>query len=106
MERYDVYWKKLDTHEPHLSVLNYKKQERVKEVEALEVEIDSIHTDIKYYSLNSDEYDTDQETVNKSAYEELPKIPEKPEIEIPEEPEFKPIVKKGEDLGNIDANEL
>jgi len=59
MERYDVYWKKLDTHEPHLSVLNYKKQERVKEVEALEGEIDSIHTDIKYYSINAEEYDTD-----------------------------------------------
>lgn len=53
-----------------------------------------------------DEYDTDQETVSKLAQSDIPEVPDKPEIELPEEPEFKPIIKKGEDLGNIDANEL
>lgn len=36
MARYDIEWEHLGTHEEHLSVLNYKKQERAKEVAALE----------------------------------------------------------------------
>lgn len=40
MSRYGIDWKKKDTHNKHLSVLDYKKQERVKEVAALEEEIE------------------------------------------------------------------
>ena len=36
MERYDVQWKKLGTHNKHLSVLDFEKQERQKEVAQLE----------------------------------------------------------------------
>ncbi len=36
MGRYGVQWKHLGTHNKHLSVLNYKKQEREKEVAKLE----------------------------------------------------------------------
>lgn len=36
MERYGIQWKHLGTHNKHLSVLNYKKQEREKEVAELE----------------------------------------------------------------------
>ncbi len=36
MERYGVEWERLGTHEEHLSVLDYKKQERTKEVAALD----------------------------------------------------------------------
>ena len=36
MRRYGIDWKKKNTHNQHLSVLDYKKQERVKEVAALE----------------------------------------------------------------------
>src|SRR5574344_2365193 len=35
MERYGIEWEHLGTHEKHLSVLDYKKQEREKEVAAL-----------------------------------------------------------------------
>jgi chromosome segregation ATPase len=42
MEKYGIGWKKLDTHEPHLSVLDYKKQERSREVKELEQELEDI----------------------------------------------------------------
>ena len=40
MSRYGIDWKKKDTHNKHLSVLDYKKQERVKEVAALEEKLE------------------------------------------------------------------
>ena len=40
MSRYGIDWKKKDTHNKHLSVLDYKKRERAKEVAALEEEIE------------------------------------------------------------------
>lgn len=41
MRRYGIDWKK-KTHNQHLSVLDYKKQERAKEVTALEEELDGV----------------------------------------------------------------
>lgn len=38
MERYDVEWEKKGTHEKHLSVLDFEKKKRAKEVAALEVQ--------------------------------------------------------------------
>ena len=42
MARYDIEWEQKCTHEEHLSVLDYKKQERSKEVAALETQIDAL----------------------------------------------------------------
>ena len=42
MRRYGIDWKKKNTHNQHLSVLDYKKQERSKEVAALENQIDTL----------------------------------------------------------------
>lgn len=42
MEKYGIEWKNLDTHKPHLSVLDYKKQERSREVKELEQELEDI----------------------------------------------------------------
>ena len=42
MERHDIEWEQKGTHEEHLSVLDYKKQERSKEVAALENQIDTL----------------------------------------------------------------
>lgn len=42
MEKYGIGWKKLDIHKTHLSVLDYKKQERAKEVAALEAELEDV----------------------------------------------------------------
>ena len=42
MARHDIEWEQKGTHEEHLSVLDYKKQERRKEVAALETQIGAL----------------------------------------------------------------
>ena len=42
MARHDIEWEQKGTHEEHLSVLDYKKQERSKEVAALEIQIGAL----------------------------------------------------------------
>ena len=42
MARHAIEWEQKGTHEEHLSVLDYKKQERSKEVAALETQIDTL----------------------------------------------------------------
>ena len=42
MKKYGIEWKKLDTHKPHLSVLDYKKQERSREIKEMEQELEDI----------------------------------------------------------------
>ena len=42
MARHDIEWEQKGTHEEHLPVLDYKKQERSKEVAALENQIDTL----------------------------------------------------------------
>lgn len=40
MRRYDIEWEQLGTHEPHLSVLDYKKKQREREVLRLENKVE------------------------------------------------------------------
>ena len=40
MERHDIEWEQKGTHEQHLTVLDFKKQERLKELQKLEQQID------------------------------------------------------------------
>lgn len=68
MEQYDVKWKEFGTHKPHLSVLDYKKQEREKEVIELEKEVGKIENQIsdlkedqEFYSTTIDKYNQDEE---------------------------------------------
>ena len=42
MARQDIEWEQKGTHEEHLSVLDYKKQERINEVAAVENQIDTL----------------------------------------------------------------
>lgn len=42
MEKYGIGWHKKDTHNKHLSVLDYKKQERAKEVARLDAKIEDV----------------------------------------------------------------
>lgn len=42
MARHDIEWEQKGTHEEHLSILDYKKQERSKEVAALETQIGAL----------------------------------------------------------------
>ncbi|MEX1376699.1 MAG: plasmid recombination protein [Eubacteriales bacterium] len=63
MEKHKVIWKELGTHRPHLDVLDFKKQEREKEVVQLEKEIvriedklSQLKEDEEFVSLNVDKY--------------------------------------------------
>lgn len=47
MERHGIEWEHKGTHEKHLSVLDYKKQERAAELEKLGAEIEKKQT--KFY---------------------------------------------------------
>ena len=47
MERHGIEWEQKDTHEQHLSVLDYKKQERAKEVAKLDREIEEKQLEVK-----------------------------------------------------------
>ena len=47
MERHGIEWEKLGTHEKHLSVLNFEKQEREKEVVRLDDQIGKQLTDLQ-----------------------------------------------------------
>lgn len=42
MERHDIQWEQLGIHDEHLSVINYKKEQRAKEVKALEISIEKL----------------------------------------------------------------
>ena len=46
MERYGVQWKQLGTHNKHLSVLDFEKQERTKEVAKLDKQIEKSETEL------------------------------------------------------------
>lgn len=46
MERHGIEWEQKGTHEEHLSVLDFKKQERSKEVAALEAAKQECQTDL------------------------------------------------------------
>jgi len=50
MGRYDIEWEHKGTHEKHLSVLDYKKQERSKEVEKLNATIEKKQTEYQVLS--------------------------------------------------------
>ena len=58
MERYEIKWEHKGTHEEHLSVMDYKKQERAAELEKLGAEIEKKQTEFNALSdrkLNYDE---------------------------------------------------
>jgi len=42
MERHDIEWEQLGTHDEHLSVMNYKKEQLVNDVKALEKSISKL----------------------------------------------------------------
>ena len=47
MERYGIKWERKGTHEKHLSVLDYKKQQRTEEIERLENKITDKQTEFQ-----------------------------------------------------------
>jgi cell division protein FtsB len=65
MERHGIEWEHLGTHEEHLSVLDYKKQERAKEVEALDEQIADKKDEVKSLGERVQNYDKGIEDLQK-----------------------------------------
>lgn len=57
MERYGIEWEHKGTHEKHLSVLDYKKQERAEEIEQLESKITDKQTEFETLSKRIQNFD-------------------------------------------------
>jgi chromosome segregation ATPase len=64
MERYGIHWKKLGTHNKHLSVLDYEKQERTKEVAELDKQIETSEEKLKAVEkLTDDQFEKNQSLI-------------------------------------------
>jgi len=68
MERHEIEWEQRGTKDEHLSVLNYKKEQRAKEVDELEKKRDDVENRLakleqkeKLIGLNVQQYDKDPE---------------------------------------------
>lgn len=57
MERYGIEWEQKGTHEKHLSVLDYKKQQRKEEIERLESKITDKQTEFETLSKRIENFD-------------------------------------------------
>lgn len=80
MERYGIEWEKKGTHEKHLSVLDYKKQEQAEEIEQLENKIIDKQTEFETLSKRIQNFDkgTDSLSQMQNALENAP------EYQLPE----------------------
>lgn len=80
MERYGIEWEQKGTHEKHLSVLDYKKQERAEEIEQLENKIIDKQTEFETLSKRIQNFDkcTDSLSQMQNALENAP------EYQLPE----------------------
>jgi len=63
MERHGIEWEHKGTHEKHLSVLDYKKQERTKEIEQLDTKLAEKTDEYKSISERVRTYDKAAETL-------------------------------------------
>ena len=85
MERYGIHWEQKGTHEKHLSVLDYQKRERAKEVAELESQKADIQERVEdltdAYFRKTDEIDQIENTL-KSLQEKTVQIEAVEEIEV------------------------
>lgn len=79
MERYDIQWEQKGTHEKHLSVLDYKKQERVKEIAALDAELATKQDEFQTVQNRIVNYDNGTQSI-----ERLEQLLETEEFQLPE----------------------
>ena len=80
MERYEIEWEQKGTHEKHLSVLDYKKQERTKEIEQLDIKLAEKTDEYKSLSDRVRNYDNAAETLK----EMETALNTSPEYQLPE----------------------
>lgn len=83
MERYDIQWEQKGTHEKHLSVLDYKKQERVKEIAALDAELAEKQDEFQSVQSRITNYDNGTQSI-----ERLEQRLETEEFQLPEPPKL------------------
>ena len=80
MERHGIEWEQKGTHEQHLSVLDYKKQERAKEVAELDREIEEKQLEVKGLKATAEKIEEAQDL-----FADVEKqLDEDPKLQLPE----------------------
>jgi hypothetical protein len=82
MERHDIQWEHLGTHEEHLSVLDYKKQERLREVAELDEKL--AEKDAEYRAVTKQISNFEQGVEDLS--DMTRKLDDDPEYQLPDPP--------------------
>ena len=80
MERHGIEWEQKGTHEQHLSVLDYKKQERAKEVAELDKEIEEKQLEVKGLKATVEKIEEAQELLG----DVEKRLDEDPQLQLPE----------------------
>ncbi len=80
MERHGIEWEQKGTHEQHLSVLNYKKQERAKEVAELDREIEEKQLEVKGLKATVEKIEEAKELLGDVEKQ----LDEDPQLQLPE----------------------
>ena len=80
MERHDIEWEQKGTHEQHLSVLDYKKQERAKEIAELDREIEEQQLEVKGLKATVEKIEEAQELTGGIEKQ----LDENPQFQLPE----------------------
>ena len=80
MERHGIEWEQKGTHEQHLSVLDYKKQERAKEVAELDREIEEKQLEVKGLKATVEKI----EEAKKILGDVEKQLDENPQLQLPE----------------------
>lgn len=65
MERYDIQWEQKGIHEKHLSVMDYKKQEREKEIVALDSTLAEKQDELETVQNRIDNFDQGTQSIEK-----------------------------------------
>ena len=65
MDRYDIQWEQKGTHDKHLSVLDYKKQEREKEIAALDITLAEKQDEFETVQRRIDNYDKGAQSIER-----------------------------------------
>lgn len=80
MERHGIEWEQKGTHEQHLSVLDYKKQERAKEIAELDREIEEKQLEVKGLKATVEKIKEAQELFG----DVEKRLDEDPQLQLPE----------------------
>lgn len=80
MERHGIEWEQKGTHEQHLSVLDYKKQERAKEVAELDREIEEKQLEVKGLKATAEKIEQATNLLDSIEHQ----LDNNPELQLPE----------------------